>query len=108
MRDTAPTLLLDERQAAAALGLTARTLQSWRVHGAPNEGPPLRFVRVSSRCIRYRLEDLHAFVAARLRISTADDGSNAGHDLMGPIEHECPCSAAASRGTATPAPAADK
>jgi hypothetical protein len=34
------------------------------------DGPP--FVRVSSRCVRYRPEDLEAWTAARVRISTSD------------------------------------
>lgn len=62
-------LLLDERAAAAALGLTPRTLQSWRARGG---GP--RFVRVSSRCIRYRLSDLDEWAAERVRTSTSDPG----------------------------------
>ena len=65
-------LLLDERAAAVALGLTPRTLQVWRVRGG---GPP--FVKVSSRCIRYRLIDLERWAAARLRTSTADPGVEA-------------------------------
>lgn len=65
----APTLLLSERDAASQLGLTPRTLQSWRIKGG---GPP--FVRVSSRCIRYRPEDLATWAAERLRTSTSDQG----------------------------------
>ena len=57
-------MLLDERQAAAALGLTPRTLQSWRHRGGENAIP---FVRISTRCIRYRPEDLRKWAAERLR-----------------------------------------
>ena len=65
----APTILLDERAAAQALGLTPRTLQAWRARGG---GPP--YVRVSSRCVRYRVVDLDAWAAVRVRTSTSDSG----------------------------------
>jgi Helix-turn-helix domain len=44
---------IDEKEAAAFLRVSARTLQRWRVVGF---GPP--FLRYSTRCIRYRLRDL--------------------------------------------------
>lgn len=66
MVEVAKPILLDERAAAATLGLTPRTLQSWRNRGG---GPA--FVRVSSRCIRYRVEDLEAWAADRVRTSTS-------------------------------------
>lgn len=62
-------LLMDEKQAATLLGFSERTLQSWRCRGG---GPP--FIRVSARCIRYRREDLEAWVEANRRISTSDPG----------------------------------
>ena len=62
-----PTLLLTEMQAGDSLGLTPRTLQAWRHAGG---GPA--FVRISSRCVRYRLADLESFAAERLRSSTSD------------------------------------
>jgi predicted DNA-binding transcriptional regulator AlpA len=55
-------ILLDERAAAAALGVTPRALQEWRRRG---EGP--QYVRISRRCIRYRPEDLKDWAADRLR-----------------------------------------
>ena len=57
-----PTILLDERAAAAALGMTPRAMQEWRRSGG---GP--QYVRISSRCIRYRPEDLREWAAERLR-----------------------------------------
>ncbi|MQA92561.1 MAG: helix-turn-helix domain-containing protein [Gemmatimonas sp.] len=54
-------VLLSERDAAAALGLTPRTLQEWRRRGG---GPP--YVRISSRCLRYRVADLEEWAAERL------------------------------------------
>ena len=62
-----PNILLDERAAAAALGVTPRAMQEWRRRGtAPQHD------RISSRCIRYRPEDLRAWAQDRLRVS---DGS---------------------------------
>lgn len=62
------TLLLGEPDAAAALGLTQRTLQQWRRDGG---GPP--YVRVSSRCVRYRVSDLDAWAAERVYGSTSEE-----------------------------------
>lgn len=69
--ETPHPILYDERQAAAALGMTPRTMQEWRRTG---EGPP--FVRISSRCIRYRPNDLVTWAADRLRTSTNDDSTH--------------------------------
>src|SRR5919201_803353 len=68
-----PDALLPEAQSAELLGVTARALQAWRQRGG---GP--NFVRISSRCIRYRRRDLIAWAAARLRSSTSDPGQQAG------------------------------
>ena len=62
-------MLLDERQAAATLGLTPRTLQSWRHRGGEDAIP---FVRFSSRCIRYRIEDLQRYAAEHLSTNTPE------------------------------------
>ena len=61
--------LVDEKVAGVFLDQTPRTLQAKRQRG---DGP--RFVRLSSRCIKYRRIDLREYVEARLRSSTADDG----------------------------------
>lgn len=61
------TILLDERAAAAALGMTPRAMQEWRRSGG---GP--QYVRISSRCIRYRPEDLSVWAAERLCTDTPD------------------------------------
>lgn len=58
--------LLREPEAAAFLGFTPRALQAWRQRGG---GPP--FVRVSSRAIRYRRDDLIGWAESRLRTSTS-------------------------------------
>lgn len=60
--------LLPEREAADFLGVTSRCLQAWRYRGG---GP--RFVKISSRCIRYRQRDLREWTEARLRSDTSED-----------------------------------
>ncbi len=61
--------LINEKVAAAFLGLTVRAVQGMRQRG---DGP--RFIRISSRCIRYRRIDLRAWPEARMRKSTSDSG----------------------------------
>jgi excisionase family DNA binding protein len=63
------TVLLTEQGVAKLLQVTVKTLQAWRVRGG---GPP--FVKVG-RCVRYRLEDVEAYVAASTRMSTSDPGT---------------------------------
>ena len=53
--------LLNEEQAAKVLNVAQRTLQAWRFQG---KGPA--FVRISSRCIRYRRPDLEAWIDSHL------------------------------------------
>lgn len=62
-------LLMNENEAAELLGFSVRTLQTWRFRGG---GP--QFIRVSSRCIRYRREDLEAWIEERTRRTTSDPG----------------------------------
>ncbi|MFC1628425.1 helix-turn-helix transcriptional regulator [Gemmatimonadota bacterium] len=59
--------LLTEVQAAEYLHLTPRFFQARRQKG---NGP--RYVRISSRCIRYRKADLDDFIENHLRFSTSD------------------------------------
>lgn len=66
---THPSPLMTETQAAEYLSLTNRALQAWRCQG---RGP--RFVKISARAVRYRLEDLERWVEERLRRSTSDPG----------------------------------
>lgn len=66
-------LLMNEKAAARLLGFKVRTLQTWRHRGG---GPP--FIRVSPRCIRYRKEDLLAWIEERRRLSTSDAGPGEG------------------------------
>ena len=65
-----PKIFLKEPAAAEILDVTARAMQEWRRRGT---GPP--YVRISSRCIRYRPEDLSAWAAERLRsVATEEAG----------------------------------
>ena len=66
-----PERLLTPIQAADFLSLTPRWLELKRYHG---DGPP--FVRVSARCIRYRLADIEDWVDCRIRTSTSDLGQH--------------------------------
>lgn len=62
--------LLDTRSAAAALGLSVRTLEGFRSRGG---GPP--FVKVGAgprSAVRYRADDLAAYLDRQRRSSTAD------------------------------------
>ncbi len=59
------TQLHTDVTAAPLVGLSATTLRNKRVRG---DGPP--FVKIG-RNVRYREEDLHAWVAARLVTSTS-------------------------------------
>lgn len=58
--------LLPEDAVANELGVSARTLQSWRVIGG---GP--RFIKVG-RSVRYRRRDLDAYLEARTVGSTSE------------------------------------
>ena len=61
--------LITERDAAKLLSISERTLRNWRTRGG---GP--RFVRVSARCIRYRILDIETWATDRTRRSTSDLG----------------------------------
>jgi len=54
--------LLTQREAASLLHLSERTLERFRVSGT---GP--KFLRLG-RSIRYRLTDIEAFIASRVRL----------------------------------------
>lgn len=58
--------LLSEQEAASFMGFTPRTLQAWRYRGG---GP--EFVRISSRAIRYRFEDLSKWLEERICSNTS-------------------------------------
>ncbi len=64
--------LINEKAAASHLGLKVRTMQGFRYRGG---GP--RYVRISSRCLRYRRVDLRDWAEAQIRTSTSDPGKGA-------------------------------
>jgi hypothetical protein len=62
--------LITSEVASDVIGVTERGLEAWRARGG---GP--EFVRVSSRCIRYRRIDIKRWADDRLRRSTSDMGA---------------------------------
>ncbi len=68
--------LIREAQAARFLDYSIRTLQGLRYRGG---GPS--YLKMSSRCIRYRRSDLRAWAEQRLRTSTSDRGPEAARFL---------------------------
>lgn len=53
--------LLTPEEAAPLVGVTVGTLQVWRT----TRRYPLKYVK-SGRCVRYRLEDIQAFIESRI------------------------------------------
>ena len=68
------TRLLTAEEAAQYLSVSPKSLETWRTRGG---GP--RFVRLRSRAIRYRLNDLTEFVEQGVRASTSDPGGTVRH-----------------------------
>lgn len=64
--------LIDENEAAKFDGVSPRTMQDRRQRG---DGPP--FVRMSSRCVKYRRFDQKTHADSKLRKSTSDTGQEA-------------------------------
>jgi len=62
-----PYALMDEKVAAAFCNLKRRGMQNLRLVGG---GP--KFVRISSRCVKYRKIDLIAWSQEKLKRSTSD------------------------------------
>lgn len=59
--------LLSEKEAARLLGLTPFALRKWRNQ---RRGP--EFIRLSLRCVRYKLADIKAFIDERSVDPAAD------------------------------------
>ncbi|WP_425408222.1 helix-turn-helix transcriptional regulator [Hyphococcus sp.] len=62
------TQLLTESEAADVLGVSPRTLSNWRCRGG---GPD--YVKMGSKAIRYRLDDLNEFIDDRRQNNTSQD-----------------------------------
>ena len=58
--------LMTPVQAAGYLNFSVATMAKWRCNG---DGPA--YIKVSARCVRYRLEDLQAWLASRIARHTA-------------------------------------
>jgi len=56
-------LFLTEKEVAARLGLDSKTLCGWRQH----DNNPIPFVRVSERCVRYRIQDVEDYINKCMR-----------------------------------------
>lgn len=66
----ASSSLLNEHEAAAALGISARSLQRWRVRGL---GPSfVKLGRGAKSAVRYSRLELQRFIAAGTVSSTAE------------------------------------
>lgn len=63
------TTLLNTTQAARYLGLSKAFLERDRWAGAK-----VPFIKVSTRAVRYRIQDLEDYIQARVRKSTSDPG----------------------------------
>lgn len=63
------TQLLKTIQAAEYLGLSKAFLERDRWAGAK-----VPFIKIGDRAVRYRLEDLNAYIESRTRKSTSDTG----------------------------------
>lgn len=59
--------LLNTKQAAEYLGVSAAFLERDRWAGAS-----VPYIKIGTRSIRYRLEDLDAFIESRVRYSTSE------------------------------------
>lgn len=63
------TTLLNTTQAARYLGLSKAFLERDRWAGAK-----VPFIKISTRAVRYRIQDLDAYIQSRIRRSTSDTG----------------------------------
>ena len=61
--------LLRQEEVARILNLSPRTLEAWRHRGG---GP--RYLKLTARCIRYRLSDIRTFQQDSERRHTSDPG----------------------------------
>lgn len=61
-------VLLCQDDVASILGVSARTLEDWRLRGG---GPP--YLVLSRRCIRYELAELTAWLRSRSAQNTSQE-----------------------------------
>lgn len=65
------TYLLNTTEAANFLGLSKAFLERDRWAGAK-----VPFIKISTRAVRYRIQDLEKYIESRVRKSTSDVGRN--------------------------------
>lgn len=63
-------VLLTSEEVSEMLSISPRTLEGWRTSG---EGP--KYIRIGGRAVRYRLEDIQAWVDANTHQHTAAEGA---------------------------------
>lgn len=63
---TEKSRLIGENDAAEYLNVAVRTIQAWRQRGC---GP--KYISISRRCVKYRLEDLDTWANSKLATSTS-------------------------------------
>jgi predicted DNA-binding transcriptional regulator AlpA len=68
-KQTMQNKLLKTLEAASYLGLSKAFLERDRWAGAK-----VPFIKISTRAVRYRLEDLEKYIESRIRKSTSDAG----------------------------------
>ena len=61
--------LLNTSEAAKYLGISKAFLERDRWAGAK-----VQFIKIGARAVRYRLQDLDAYIQSRIRLSTTDNG----------------------------------
>ena len=61
--------LLNTKQAAKILGISSAFLERDRWAGAR-----VKFIKIGSRAVRYRLSDLESYIESQVRKSTSDTG----------------------------------
>lgn len=66
-----PNNLLNTREAARYLGLSKAFLERDRWAGAK-----VPYIKISTRAVRYRREDLDTYILSRVRLSTSDPGKH--------------------------------
>jgi len=63
--------LLNTKQAAKLLGISTAFLERDRWAGAK-----VKFIKIGSRTVRYRLSDLESYIDSQVRNSTSDNGES--------------------------------
>ena len=68
--------LLNTKQASEILGVSMAFLERDRWAGAR-----IPFIKLGSRAVRYRIEDIEQYLDKQMRVSTSDQGGVYGTDI---------------------------